>query len=224
MQAGRAFRRLLVALRLYDGGGVALGSVAWTRVDSGAWRSGRARRRRHPPGPHAHRGRRGGRAARRSAAWSPAAPRAPGSSRGRCRASGWPASAPCPPRRSATSCSRSARCSSRRGRRPAGCPAASPRCAPSRRTGWRWPSARSQAVALERAIIAGTAPHSPAVDDLIDRALRVPARAAARRAVRAPRRRRARAGRPPARRDARLTSTAPSGPSGFLKVGEAVSR
>jgi hypothetical protein len=37
-QAGRAFRRLLVALRLYDEGGVALGPVAWTRVDDGAWR------------------------------------------------------------------------------------------------------------------------------------------------------------------------------------------
>jgi len=39
VQAGRAFRRLLVALRLYDDGGVALGAVAWTRVDEGAWRS-----------------------------------------------------------------------------------------------------------------------------------------------------------------------------------------
>jgi hypothetical protein len=39
VQAGRALRRLLVALRLYDGGGVALGPVAWTRVDAGAWRS-----------------------------------------------------------------------------------------------------------------------------------------------------------------------------------------
>jgi hypothetical protein len=38
VQAGRAFRRLVVALRLYDQGGVALGPVAWTRVDDGAWR------------------------------------------------------------------------------------------------------------------------------------------------------------------------------------------
>lgn len=37
--AGRAFRRLVVALRLYDEGGVALGPVAWTRVDDGAWRA-----------------------------------------------------------------------------------------------------------------------------------------------------------------------------------------
>jgi hypothetical protein len=37
-QAGRAFRRLIVALRLYDEGGVALGPVAWTRVDEGSWR------------------------------------------------------------------------------------------------------------------------------------------------------------------------------------------
>jgi hypothetical protein len=39
VQAGRAFRRLIVALRLYDQGGVALGPVAWTRVDDGAWRA-----------------------------------------------------------------------------------------------------------------------------------------------------------------------------------------
>jgi hypothetical protein len=38
-QAGRAFRRLIVALRLYDEGGIALGPVAWTRVDDGAWRA-----------------------------------------------------------------------------------------------------------------------------------------------------------------------------------------
>ncbi|HEU4658736.1 MAG TPA: hypothetical protein VFR97_14495 [Capillimicrobium sp.] len=38
VQAGRAFKRLLVALRLYDQGGIALGAVAWTRVDEGAWR------------------------------------------------------------------------------------------------------------------------------------------------------------------------------------------
>lgn len=38
VQAGRAFKRLLVALRLYDQGGIALGPVAWTRVDEGAWR------------------------------------------------------------------------------------------------------------------------------------------------------------------------------------------
>ncbi|HEY8584085.1 MAG TPA: hypothetical protein VIL49_14115 [Capillimicrobium sp.] len=39
VQAGRAFRRLLVALRLYDQGGIALGPVAWARVDEGAWRA-----------------------------------------------------------------------------------------------------------------------------------------------------------------------------------------
>jgi len=39
-QAGRRFRRLLTALRLYDDGGIALGPVAWTRVDDGPWRSG----------------------------------------------------------------------------------------------------------------------------------------------------------------------------------------
>lgn len=38
-QAGRAFRRLIVALRLYDEGGMALGPVAWTRVDDGVWRA-----------------------------------------------------------------------------------------------------------------------------------------------------------------------------------------
>lgn len=38
VQAGRAFRRLVVALRLYDQGGIALGPVAWTRVDEGSWR------------------------------------------------------------------------------------------------------------------------------------------------------------------------------------------
>jgi len=38
-QAGRAFRRLIVALRLYDEGGIALGPVAWTRVDDGVWRA-----------------------------------------------------------------------------------------------------------------------------------------------------------------------------------------
>jgi hypothetical protein len=37
-QAGRAFRRLVIALRLYDQGAIALGPVAWTRVDDGAWR------------------------------------------------------------------------------------------------------------------------------------------------------------------------------------------
>jgi hypothetical protein len=40
VQAGRRFRRLLTALRLYDDGGIALGPVAWTRVDDGAWRAG----------------------------------------------------------------------------------------------------------------------------------------------------------------------------------------
>lgn len=38
-QAGRALRRLLAALRLYDEGGVALGPVAWTRIDDGPWRA-----------------------------------------------------------------------------------------------------------------------------------------------------------------------------------------
>ena len=38
-QAGLAFRRVLAALRLYDEGGVALGAVAWTRVDDGPWRA-----------------------------------------------------------------------------------------------------------------------------------------------------------------------------------------
>lgn len=37
--AGRAFKRLIVALRLYDEGGMALGPVAWTRVDDGGWRA-----------------------------------------------------------------------------------------------------------------------------------------------------------------------------------------
>jgi len=37
--AGRAFRRLIAALRLYDGGGIALGAVAWTQTDGGAWRA-----------------------------------------------------------------------------------------------------------------------------------------------------------------------------------------
>jgi hypothetical protein len=40
VQAGRRFRRLLTALRLYDDGGIALGPVAWTRVDDGPWRAG----------------------------------------------------------------------------------------------------------------------------------------------------------------------------------------
>jgi hypothetical protein len=40
VQAGRRFRRLLTALRLYDEGGIALGPVAWTRIDDGPWRSG----------------------------------------------------------------------------------------------------------------------------------------------------------------------------------------
>jgi hypothetical protein len=39
LQAGRRFRRLLTALRLYDDGLIALGPVAWTRVDDGPWRS-----------------------------------------------------------------------------------------------------------------------------------------------------------------------------------------
>src|SRR3954451_13280574 len=39
IQAGRRFRRLLTALRLYDDGLIALGPVAWTRVDDGPWRS-----------------------------------------------------------------------------------------------------------------------------------------------------------------------------------------
>jgi hypothetical protein len=39
VQAGRAFRRLIVALRLYDEGGMALGPVAWTRVGDGSWRA-----------------------------------------------------------------------------------------------------------------------------------------------------------------------------------------
>ena len=39
VQAGRRFRRLLTALRLYDDGLIALGPVAWTRVDDGPWRS-----------------------------------------------------------------------------------------------------------------------------------------------------------------------------------------
>jgi hypothetical protein len=33
------FRRTLTALRLFERGGYALGPVAWTRIDSGAWRS-----------------------------------------------------------------------------------------------------------------------------------------------------------------------------------------
>ncbi|MBV9941889.1 MAG: hypothetical protein JO262_07140 [Solirubrobacterales bacterium] len=33
------FRRTLTALRLFEGGGYALGPVAWTRIDLGAWRS-----------------------------------------------------------------------------------------------------------------------------------------------------------------------------------------
>jgi len=33
------FRRTLTALRLFEHGGYALGPVAWTRIDSGAWRS-----------------------------------------------------------------------------------------------------------------------------------------------------------------------------------------
>jgi len=39
LAAGRAFRRLLTALRLYDEGGIALGPVAWTRLDDGPWRA-----------------------------------------------------------------------------------------------------------------------------------------------------------------------------------------
>jgi hypothetical protein len=39
VQAGRAFRRLLLALRLYDHGAVALAPVAWTRIDDSAWRA-----------------------------------------------------------------------------------------------------------------------------------------------------------------------------------------
>jgi hypothetical protein len=39
VQAGRRFRRLLTALRLYDDGAVALAPVAWTRVDEGPWRA-----------------------------------------------------------------------------------------------------------------------------------------------------------------------------------------
>jgi hypothetical protein len=38
-QAGRRFRRLLTALRLYDEGPMALGPTAWTRVDDGPWRA-----------------------------------------------------------------------------------------------------------------------------------------------------------------------------------------
>jgi hypothetical protein len=33
------FRRTLTALRLFESGGYALGPVAWTRIDAGAWRS-----------------------------------------------------------------------------------------------------------------------------------------------------------------------------------------
>jgi hypothetical protein len=33
------FRRTLTALRLFERGGYALGPVAWTRIDAGAWRS-----------------------------------------------------------------------------------------------------------------------------------------------------------------------------------------
>ena len=33
------FRRMLTALRLFERGGYALGPVAWTRIDAGAWRS-----------------------------------------------------------------------------------------------------------------------------------------------------------------------------------------
>jgi hypothetical protein len=32
------FRRILIALRLFERGGYALGPVAWTRIDAGAWR------------------------------------------------------------------------------------------------------------------------------------------------------------------------------------------
>ena len=39
-QAGRRFRRLLTALRLYDDGAIAFGPVAWVRVDDGPWRGG----------------------------------------------------------------------------------------------------------------------------------------------------------------------------------------
>jgi hypothetical protein len=40
VSAARArFRRTLTALRLFERGGYALGPVAWTRIDAGAWRS-----------------------------------------------------------------------------------------------------------------------------------------------------------------------------------------
>ena len=33
------FRRILTALRLFERGGYALGPIAWTRTDAGAWRT-----------------------------------------------------------------------------------------------------------------------------------------------------------------------------------------
>ena len=40
------FRRVLTALRLFERGGYALGPIAWTRTDAGAWRQVAARRQR----------------------------------------------------------------------------------------------------------------------------------------------------------------------------------
>jgi len=37
VQAGRRFRRLATALRLYDDGPISLDAIAWTRVDEGPW-------------------------------------------------------------------------------------------------------------------------------------------------------------------------------------------
>ncbi|UGS35005.1 hypothetical protein [Capillimicrobium parvum] len=166
VQAGRAFRRLLVALRLYDDGGVALGSVAWTRVDSGAWRSAALGAGGIPQGLTlieadeedelrgfcslvARRTPRSGELAWALSRYGMACERTvPAEAlsdvllalRALLEPEG-PASGRLP------------------GRLAALCAVPEDRVALAERA--------SQAIALERAIIAGTAPHSPAVDELI---------------------------------------------------------
>ena len=148
------------ALRLFGDGRVTLGPLGWARIGLGPW----------TPLPLGAGGRPHGMlivtveqedelrafcnlVSRR-------APRAT-SSPGRCAASSSAASAPTRSRRSATTCSRCARCSSPRARRAASSQDASRRCA--RRPSDASPSTERavQAVALERAAIAGTAATQP---------------------------------------------------------------
>ena len=162
------FRRTLTALRLFERGGYALGPVAWTRIDAGAWRSVALGGSGRPRLAAADRGRRRRTSCGHSATWSRAGRRAAARSPGR-----W--------RRFEMGCERLAPfealtdyllalrallepegpASGRlAGRLAAICATPEDRAAVAERT--------AHAISLERAVIGGLAPAQPGVDALVD--------------------------------------------------------